>query len=68
MKRDLTEFKCKRCGYVMSAVYDLLYHDMEGEYMLWLRNPEENGDVVFEKGALDLPEVMMKSYCLRIIN
>ena len=66
MERHLFKFVCPSCGATMDCEYDVLYHDQEKDFMVWLKHPEDNGVMSMSDAPLDMTEQLMGSYHLRL--
>ncbi|MFN2531085.1 MAG: CpXC domain-containing protein [Pyrinomonadaceae bacterium] len=57
---------CPKCTEGFSASHDLLYHDMEKQFCVWLKYPNAAGEIEMEPGA-DRADRVFKSHWLRIV-
>jgi CpXC motif protein len=56
---------CQTCGSDFDVRHDLLYHDMEKQFCVWLKYENELGEIELERGAQRADKVF-KNYRLRI--
>lgn len=57
--------ECPNCGRGFNANHDLLYHDMENQFCVWLKYENQAGEIELECGA-DRADRIFKDYRLRI--
>ncbi|MDQ3668399.1 MAG: CpXC domain-containing protein [Acidobacteriota bacterium] len=57
--------ECPKCSEGFSANHDLLYHDMEKQFCVWLKYENAAGEIQLEPGANPADRVF-KDYRLRI--
>ncbi len=57
--------ECPKCSEGFSASHDLLYHDMEKQFCVWLKYENAAGEIELEVGA-DRADHVFKGYRLRI--
>jgi len=60
------ELTCPKCGFINPILHDVLYHDMDNKFMIWLNVPDENNSINFEMFALEGATKILKDYTLRI--
>jgi len=65
---DLTVFTCSRCGLQVGLDYDVLYHDMDGRFVVWYRgdSQERSQPSMPEPMALHMME-MLNEYTRRLV-
>jgi len=59
--------KCPKCGHTIQILHDLLYHDMDRKFMVWMKIPEGNS-IAFEMFALEGLTKMLQNYRLRVVT
>jgi CpXC protein len=57
--------ECPKCSEGFSASHDLLYHDMEKQFCVWLKYENAAGEIELERGA-DRADRVFEGYRLRI--
>ena len=67
LKRELNMRRC-HCGKEVEVAQDLLYHDMDAAFQVWLKYPDEDGTITLQGPALELASTVMPHYRLRIVN
>lgn len=68
LSTDLTSFACPKCGYVTEAQYEVLYQDLAHACMIWLQYPNDQGQMTFKRGELDVPKDAPKHFRLRLVS
>jgi len=68
LSRTINGANCPQCGLQMAVATNLLYHDVDKKFMVWLRLNEhlEKGEEAPELGALS--QRLFSSYRLRIVS
>lgn len=64
---ELFDLLCVSCGASTTFVYDMLYHDMEKEMMLWLKPPLDSGFVAFPIPAIQMVRLFQPNYTRRLV-
>lgn len=62
---DFFKHRCVLCGHINDTFYQVLYHDMNNKFMVWLVKPDEDNIIFMQENSLKLP-AMFSNYRLFI--
>lgn len=67
LNRELTNFVCQKCHNETHVSYDLLYHDMQKKIFIWLKYPDEIGQISIDRRTDPMFE-LAHDYQFRIVT
>lgn len=65
--RTLNSISCV-CGHTTEVAHDLLYHDMDLRFQVWLRYPEPDGTITLAAPILEAAQTIMDDYTFRVVR
>jgi hypothetical protein len=63
----LITFHCAQCSKSAHVAYDVLYHDMDHSFAVWLKHPEDDGSFGIDNLAEDVSSLFTDRYICRLV-